>query len=140
MENEINENEIKKLTFISSIANRSEQWQKEIEEALENKSIIARVVIVFTTATGVYSVRTTLIAVIENYVRTSGDIVIPLRSITYIHWIETEPGNEKRNEKIYYILLIIFIILVIILTFFIPEIESYMHRKGTVMHFTPRQL
>ena len=122
MKNEINENDIKKLTFADAPFNMSHKWQHELEYNLPDKE--PKVVITFMTTTGTYSVHTSIRSVTGIYLRTCNDVVIPLSSITHVYF-KTNGIEDKEPPLGYYLMLLIITVILLFIIFLIPFINTY---------------
>jgi hypothetical protein len=119
----ITEKEIQQFSFTPAKNNIARYWQSKAEEIIKDGKNEEELYISFTGNGGSFRVKTKIIAVIENYVRISDDVVIPFTSINKIY-PEMPPkivvqDNTRSYYKIMLLLLLIALVFLALLYIFI---------------------
>jgi hypothetical protein len=87
MTTKIEKEDIPKLKLINAEKDNSKKWKAELDYAVrlgnEHKG---KTTISFITTEGIYQVETTIWSVTDNTLSLKGGIIIPLKSITDIHF------------------------------------------------------
>ena len=97
-----------------------QKWYRQLTYILNTDELNKGVLITFNTTEGSKIVRTTIVAVIENYVKISDGVIIPLNCVTAITAQDGILPVEDRSNIFEVVLFFIFIILLsIVLLFFI---------------------
>ena len=114
------EKDIPATTFVSSLSPMPQKWYRQLTYILNTDELNKGVLITFNTTEGSKIVRTTIVAVIENYVKISDGVIIPLNCVTAITAQDGILPAEDRSNIFEVVLFFIFIILLsIVLLFFI---------------------
>ena len=97
-----------------------QKWYRQLTYILNTDELNKGVLITFNTTEGSKIVRTTIVAVIENYVKIGDGVIIPLNCVTAITAQDGILPAEDRSNIFEVVLFFIFIILLsIVLLFFI---------------------
>ncbi len=92
------EKDIPATTFISSLSGSPQQWYRQLTYILNTDELNKGVQITFNTTEGLKIVRTNIVAVIENYVKISYGVIIPLSCVTAITAEDGILPAEDRNN------------------------------------------
>ncbi len=79
--------EIEQLTLIAAPIDNSKKWEKDLSYALRlGNEFKSKTAISFNTSDGERTVETTVWSLTDKYVQLKGAVLIPLHSITNVHY------------------------------------------------------
>ncbi|MBA3830169.1 MAG: hypothetical protein H0X33_14615 [Taibaiella sp.] len=82
----VKESDIDPSDFTVSGIHHARHWYRELNYILNNEDLNNKVQIIFETRNGTRKVETTIVDIIENYVKIDGGVIIPMSSISEIYF------------------------------------------------------